>query len=79
VKQVGVYEAKTRLAKLLDEVEKGETIVITRYGRPVAKLAPLTPPGPSVDETIDAILEFRKGRRLEGITTRELINEGRRI
>ena len=37
---VGAYEAKTRLSELLDRVEKGEQIVITRYGRPIARLIP---------------------------------------
>ena len=37
---VGAYDAKTRLADLLDRVERGEQIVITRHGKPVARLVP---------------------------------------
>ena len=37
---VGAYEAKTHLPQLLDRVEHGETIVITRHGKAVAKLVP---------------------------------------
>ncbi len=37
---VGAYDAKTRLSELLDRVEKGEQVVITRHGRPVARLVP---------------------------------------
>ena len=33
-------EAKTKLLSLLDDVEKGETLVITRHGRPIARLVP---------------------------------------
>ena len=44
MKQVGVYDAKTQLPKLLDEVEHGETITITRHGKPVAKLVPIEKP-----------------------------------
>ena len=33
-------EAKTHLLRLLDDVEKGETIVITRHGKPIARLVP---------------------------------------
>ena len=40
-KQVNVYEAKTQLSKLLEQVEAGEEIVIARHGRPVARLVPL--------------------------------------
>ena len=78
MKQVGVYDAKARLAGLLDEVERGETIEITRHGKPVARLVPLATPKRNVAETIAAIREFRKGKRLNGITLRELIDEGRR-
>lgn len=40
-KQVNVYEAKTQLSKLLEQVEAGHEIVIARNGRPVARLVPL--------------------------------------
>jgi prevent-host-death family protein len=40
MKSVGSYEAKTHLPKLLSQVEKGETITITKRGRPVAVLSP---------------------------------------
>jgi prevent-host-death family protein len=36
--EVGTYEAKTRLSELLEKVEAGETVVITRHGKPVARL-----------------------------------------
>jgi len=77
MKQVGVYEAKTKLARLLDEVEQGETITITRHGRPIARLVPVCGRQRSVGEAIVAIREFRKGHRLDGLTVRELIEEGR--
>jgi prevent-host-death family protein len=37
---VGAYDAKTRLSELLDRVERGEQIIITRHGKPVARLVP---------------------------------------
>lgn len=45
--QVNVYEAKTRLSKLLERVEAGEEIVIARNGRPIARLVPNQPERPS--------------------------------
>ena len=39
--EVNVHEAKTHLSRLLDRVEQGESIVIARNSRPVAKLVPL--------------------------------------
>jgi prevent-host-death family protein len=38
--EVGAFEAKNKLSALMDRVERGEEIVITRHGRPVAKLVP---------------------------------------
>lgn len=38
--QVNVYEAKTQLSRLLDQVAAGEDVVIARAGRPVARLVP---------------------------------------
>jgi prevent-host-death family protein len=43
MKEVGTFEAKNTLSALLDEVERGDEIVITRRGRPVAKLVPALP------------------------------------
>lgn len=40
--EVGAYEAKTHLARLLERVRRGERITITRRGRPVAELRPVT-------------------------------------
>jgi prevent-host-death family protein len=38
--EIGAFEAKNKLSALLDRVEQGEEIVITRHGRPVARLVP---------------------------------------
>jgi prevent-host-death family protein len=38
MKHVGIFEAKTHLSSLVEEVEKGGEIIITRHGRPVARL-----------------------------------------
>jgi prevent-host-death family protein len=40
--EVGAFEAKNKLSALLDRVEQGEEIIITRHGRPVARLVPNT-------------------------------------
>jgi prevent-host-death family protein len=40
VKQVNLYEAKTRLSKLVDEAAAGEEIVIAKNGKPLAALVP---------------------------------------
>ena len=78
MKQVGVYEARTQLSRLLGKVEQGETITITRHGRPVARLVPVRGRQRSVQEAIAAIREFRKGHTLGDVSIKELIEEGRR-
>ena len=40
--QVNVHEAKTHLSRLLARVAKGETVLIARAGKPVARLSPVT-------------------------------------
>lgn len=40
MREVQSSEAKTHLPRLLDAVERGETIVITRHGRPIARIVP---------------------------------------
>lgn len=40
MKKIGAFEAKNSLSALLDLIERGEEIVITRHGKPVAKLVP---------------------------------------
>lgn len=75
---VGAYEAKTKLGALLDEVEKGYTVTITRHGSPVAMMVPAACPEiPSTTETVASLRDFRKGRTL-GADVRDLIAEGRR-
>ena len=78
MKEVGAYEAKTHLSELLDDVEQGEDITITRYGRPVARLLPAGESSQrDLQETIDALKEFRRGRSLGDLEVAELIREGR--
>ena len=77
---VGAFQAKTTLAQLLDRVVKGETIVITRRGVPVATINPIAEKQMQDKmETIQVIKGFRKGNRLNGLSIRELIEEGRRF
>jgi antitoxin (DNA-binding transcriptional repressor) of toxin-antitoxin stability system len=84
--RIGAHDAKTRLSELLDRVEAGEEIVITRHGRPVAKLT-RTGPGHDVAAAMAAVTamdELREQIAAEAggpFTIEEIIawkNEGRR-
>jgi prevent-host-death family protein len=77
--KVGAYEAKTKLASLLDRVAEGEHITITKHGVPAATLSPV----PKRDrrpaaEVIAALRAARRGRRPGRTPLRKLIEEGRR-
>jgi prevent-host-death family protein len=79
VKQIGAFEAKSRLGQLLDRVEAGEEIVITRRGKVVARLVP---PSSTFDRersraAAQRIREIRKGNTLGGLRIKDLIEEGR--
>ena len=65
---------------VLDRVEAGEEIVITRRGRAVARLTPLPPTSDAdgAQAAAAAIRASRRGARLGGLTIRDLIAEGRR-
>ena len=79
MKTVGAYEAKTHLPELLERVIKGERITITKHGIPVAVLQP--PESIRKTEPKKVIAELRKFQdhhRLNGISLREMIEEGRR-
>ena len=76
---VGAYEAKTHLTQLLERVAKGEKIIITKHGVPVAILQPADySRRMPVRHIIDELKRFRSGNRLGGLSIRDMIEEGRR-
>jgi prevent-host-death family protein len=78
MKTVGTFEAKTHLSTLLEQVEGGEEITITKRGKAVARLVPMGVSRRRVEETVARLKAFRKGRRLSGPSPKALIEEGRR-
>ena len=75
MREVGAYEAKTHLAALLDAVANGETVVITRRGRPIARIVPAA----TVDrsDTADLISRMKAARDTRARMTRDEILEAR--
>lgn len=79
MRRIGAYEAKTHLPRLLDEVANGEAITITKHGVAIAVLAPAsTRPTLTAHEAIAGLRVFRRAHPLDGLSLRELIDEGRR-
>ena len=78
MRQIGAYEAKTHLPRLLDEVAAGETIAITKHGHPVALLVPPHPARESATTAAESLRAFRREHRLQGVRIRDLIEEARK-
>lgn len=80
MREVGSFEAKTHLASLLDAALAGETIVITKHGKPVAHLCP--PDTASRERAKKAAKTLRALRgKVEGVTDHEIVelrDQGRR-
>lgn len=81
MEQVGIFDAKVHLSKLVARASRGEVIVITNNGHPVAKLSPVTPVVPlSVDDTINQLRDIRSRSKLSrDLTAEDLIRDGRRF
>jgi len=79
MKQIQLSIAKAKLSELVDEVERGETVVITRHGKPVARIVPEEAERRArFDEAVKAMNELRKQNK--PATVEEIIawkNEGR--
>jgi prevent-host-death family protein len=72
-REVQASEAKTRLPQLLDEVERGETIVITRHGRPIARIVPEGERRQrEIDRAIEEIKQLQK--RAGEMTVEEILS-----
>ena len=79
MKEIGAFEAKNTLSALLDLVEAGEEVIITRHGKPVARLVP---PHRAFSReqaraAAAAIRGMSEGATLSGLNIKDLINEGR--
>jgi prevent-host-death family protein len=78
-REIGAFEAKTRLAELLRETEQGMSFVILRRGKPVARLVPVA--SGELESDWQQILEDMKKirARVKGpVDVVELVKEGRR-
>lgn len=74
---VSAYEAKTHLSALLERADAGESVTITKHGRPIARLVPVVE-RPDVRQVAAELGEFRASLGDETIDVRSLIDEGRR-
>ena len=76
---MGAFEAKNKFSELLQRVDRGAEVIITKHDRPVARLIPAS--APAEVERKKATAELRALSRrysLKGLSPRKLIEEGRR-
>jgi prevent-host-death family protein len=78
-RKIGAFEAKNRLSELLDSVEKGQRIYITRRGKQVALLAGVEDQkAASLSDLLADLRRFRDSAKSGPESLRQLIEEGRR-
>ena len=72
MREIQASEAKVHLAQLLDEVERGGTLIITRHGRRIARIVPESDQRQEeIERALAAIRELRGTGR---ITVDELLS-----
>lgn len=81
--EIGIFDAKMHLSSLVERASKGETIIITRHGHPMAKLESVNPvakPRISLEEMQKTFADIRAKQEPlpPGVTIKDLINEGRK-
>jgi len=81
MREIGAFEAKNRFGTLLDWVEQGEEVLITRRGKVVARLIAGTSGsdrGETTAQAVANIIARRSGAKLGGLKIKNLVKEGRR-
>jgi prevent-host-death family protein len=79
MREIGSFEAKNKLSALLDQVEHGAEIIISRRGKVVARLVPVEP-GFDRKKAIRAAEGLRaasRGVKLGGLKIKDLVNKDR--
>jgi prevent-host-death family protein len=75
---IGAFEAKTHFSQIIEKVEQGQDYVVTKRGKPVAKIIPFAEKTESLAEGIRHLAEYRKfWKGDEPFNIREAIEEGR--
>ena len=79
--QIGAFEAKTHFSQIIEKAEKGEDFIVTRRGKPVAKIIPFRKePEMTRQEALEGFRELRKHYRGKpgDFNIREAIEDGRK-
>ncbi len=76
---VNIHEAKTHLSRLVEQAAKGESFVIAKAGKPIARLIGAADIDRArVEEAVEELRRLRKSTSLGGLSWKALRDEGRR-
>jgi len=74
MRKIGAYELITHLSEVLDSVEHGQTVVVTRQGKPIARISPdAAEQREQVSQAVKSLLNFPRTPLPKGVTIRKLI------
>ncbi len=75
--EIGAYEAKTHLPRLLGRVQKGERFIITKHGKPIAEIVPVSQRDEeAVKRAIASLRSIRRRLARRGVTLHRLARKG---
>jgi prevent-host-death family protein len=78
MERIGIYDARAKLSELIERVQFGEEVVLTRHGEPVARLVPEKPRRKRSGAAVTRIRALAKKLDVRDVDVRKLIEEGRR-
>lgn len=79
MRTIGAFEAKTHFSALLLQIERGEQILITKHGKPIAKLSAVSNSNQNtIQQAIARLKKFSQDKKLAGLDWKTLRDEGRR-
>jgi prevent-host-death family protein len=79
MERIGIYDARSKLSELIERVQSGEEVVLTRHGEPVARLVPeKRRQKRSRAATVSRIRALARKLDIRDVDIRKLIEEGRR-
>ncbi len=79
MERIGIYDARAKLSELIERVQSGEEVVLTRHGEPVARLVPEKPRRRrSRAAAVTRIRALARKLDIREVDVRKLIEEGRR-
>jgi prevent-host-death family protein len=79
MERIGIYDARAKLSELIERVQSGEEIILTRHGEPVARLVPERRRRKgSGAATVARIRRLASKLDIRDVDVRKLIEDGRR-